>query len=167
MASGIDLSLAWAIGLISFAFGTACGIGVAQLMPGNRRRAQELKEKVNSLQEEFDSYPDKVGQHFQKTSELVQKMTESYRDVYDHLATGSQALCKTPVNTPRLDIPQPPTLEAAAPSQSTDDGQTVAAEADTSALQEPESDTYLGDAPQVPTLEPDKDKSPASNPTQQ
>ena len=169
MGSGIDWSWAWAIGLITFALGMACGIGAAQLLPGNRRRTQELKEKLSKLQEEFDSYHDNVGQHFQKTSELVQKMTESYRDVYDHLATGSQILCKTPLNTPSLDIPKRPTLEAATQGQTTDQGKpvAVAVEADTGERHEAESHTFLGDAPRVPTLDTEKEKNRDSSPTHQ
>ena len=164
MTSGIDLSWTWAVGLITFAFGIVCGIGVAYLVPGNRRRTQELENKVNSLQQEYDSYHEQVGQHFLKTSELVEKMTESYRDVYEHLATGSQALCQTPVNTPRLDIPEHPTLEAktqtgAAKQETTEGG----SQTDTGGLEESDSDAFLGDAPRVPPLDADKGESRATS----
>jgi len=165
MASGIDLSWAWAIGLITFACGIACGIGIAYLMPGSRQRTQELQEKLQSLQQEFDSYHDQVGQHFQQTSELVQKMTESYRDVYEHLAIGSQVLCQTPVNTPRLDIPEHPTLEARAQTQAADEKTTGAfPDPQTDALDDQESDAFLGDAPRVPTLDSENEKSRSSSP---
>ena len=161
--SGIEMSWAWAVGLITFAFGIACGIGIAYLMPGNRRRAQELQDKLENLQQEFDGYHDQVGQHFLKTSELVQKMTESYRDVYEHLATGSQALCQTPVNTPRLDIPEHPTLESRTEAGATDqqaaDG---GSETDSGKKDEADSDALLGDAPRVPTLDTGNDKEHAS-----
>ncbi|MEA2079333.1 MAG: DUF1043 family protein [Pseudomonadota bacterium] len=171
MASGIDLSWAWAVGLITFAFGIACGIGIAYLMLGNRRRTQELQDKLDTLQQEFDSYHDQVGQHFLKTSELVQNMTESYRDVYEHLATGSQALCQMPVNTPRLDIPEHLTLETGTQTGAANQ-KTVArvSEADTGGLNEPDSDepnadAFLGDAPRIPTLDAENGKGHASSPT--
>ena len=82
-------------------------------MTGNRRRTQELQDKLQSLQQEFDSYHDQVGQHFLKTSELVQNMTESYRDVYEHLATGSQVPCVRRLSThPVWTFPEHPTLES-------------------------------------------------------
>jgi len=160
MASGIDLSWAWAVGFISFTVGIACGIGIAYLMTGNRRRTQELQDKLQSLQQEFDSYHDQVGQHFLKTSELVQNMTESYRDVYEHLATGSQALCQTPVNTPRLDLPEHPTLESQ-PQTPAANQETMGAFPDAQAdgLDDQESDAFLGDAPRVPTLETENRES--------
>ena len=165
MTSGIDLSWAWAIGLITFACGIACGIGITYLMPGNRRRAQELQEKLQSLQQEFDSYHGQVGQHFQQTSELVQKMTESYRDVYEHLATGSQVLCQNPVNTPRLDIPEHPTLEAGTQTRA-DDQKTMEAfpDAQPDGPDDHELDEFLGDAPRVPELDSESEKSRTGNP---
>ena len=163
MTSGIDLSWAWAVGLITFAFGIACGIGIANLMPGNRRRAQELQEKLQSLQQEFDSYHDQVGQHFLKTSELVQKMTESYRDVYEHLATGSQALCQTPVNTPRLDIPEHPTLESRSQTEAAEQ-KTMdrTPENNTGGEHKADADALLGDAPHVPKLDTEAEQRPGS-----
>ena len=154
MAGGMDLSWAWAVGFITFTFGIACGIGIAYLMPGNRRRAQELQDKLQNLQQEFDNYHEKVGQHFLKTSELVQKMTNSYRDVYEHLAAGSQALCQTPVNTPQLDIPETPTLESGSQSGESDHkNMDRVPETETSEPDETDSHAFLGDAPRVPTLD--------------
>ncbi len=107
MASGIDMGWVWAIGVVTFALGIACGAAFAYLMSGNgRRRTTELQEELGQLQQEFNSYRDQVGEHFRKTSELVQTMTDSYRNVYEHLASGSEVLCQDPVSTPRLDFPQ-------------------------------------------------------------
>ena len=167
MAGGLELSWAWAVGFITFTFGIACGIGIAFLMPGNRRRAQELQNKLQNLQQEFDSYHDKVGQHFLKTSELVQKMTESYRDVYEHLAVGSQALCQTPVNTPQLDIPETPTLESGSQTGESDQKNNMdrLPETDSSGQDETDSHAFLGDAPRVPTLDAGNEQRPAGSPT--
>ena len=41
----------------------------------------------------FQDYRDQVTHHFMRTSELVQEMTQSYRSVYEHLASGAQQLC--------------------------------------------------------------------------
>ena len=154
MASGVDWSWALGVGLIAFAFGIACGIGIAFLIPGGHRRTQELQEKLQLLQQEFDSYRDEVGQHFMTTSQLVQKMTESYRDVYEHLAMGSQALCQEPISTPRLDIPEHPTLESTSSKQDSEEVEMRSlSDADTEATDDTDSDNYLGDAPRVPTLD--------------
>ena len=157
MESGMDLSWAWGIGLIGFAFGVACGVGIGYLTLCNSRRSQLLQEKCETLQREFDAYRSQVGQHFQRTSELVQKMTESYREVYEHLATGSQALCQSPVTTPRLDIPDQPVLESAKTGQAPESF----SDAETNGVNETDTDDYLGDSPHVPTLDI-QDQEPAT-----
>jgi uncharacterized membrane-anchored protein YhcB (DUF1043 family) len=157
MESGIDLSWTWGMGLIGFAFGVACGVGIAYLTFCNGRRSQVLQEKCDTLQREFDAYRSQVGQHFQRTSQLVQKMTDSYREVYEHLATGSQALCQNPVHTPRLDIPDQPVLESAGASQAPEGF----SDAETDARNETDTDDYLGDSPHVPTLDM-QDQEPAT-----
>lgn len=151
MESGIGLSWAWGIGLIGFALGVACGVGIGYVTLCNSRRSKLLQEKCDALQREFDAYRGQVGQHFERTSELVQKMTDSYREVYEHLATGSQALCQDPVTTPRLDIPDQPVLESGKADKAADGF----SDAETDGLNDTGTDTddYLGDSPHVPTLD--------------
>ena len=154
MTSGIDVSWAWSIGLITFAFGLACGVGIGYLVLGGKQRARELQDRLDGLQQEFDNYRDQVGQHFLTTSTLVQKMTDSYREVYEHLAAGSQALCQNPISTPRLDIPEHPTLESRPEKQDVaSETQDSFSEAQANGIDDADSDNYLGDAPRVPTLD--------------
>jgi len=155
MASGIGSSWIWATALITFALGIGCGAAFTYLMSGNgRRRTNELQEQLDQLQQEFDSYRDQVGLHFRKTSELVQTMTDSYRNVYEHLARGSEALCQDPVSTPRLDFPQQTRLDAETDTRAPDFELTGAfsdAEADSTGNMA--KAPAPGDIPQVPNLD--------------
>lgn len=155
MESGFSLSWAWGVGLISFAFGLACGIAAAYFTTGNRQRISELESELASAQQQFDGYREQVGQHFMKTSDLVQKMTASYRDVYEHLASGSQALCEDPVATPQLDIPHQPVLGDENKDHEAESSEVQGeefADAETDPLQTSDDDTCLGDAPNIPDL---------------
>ncbi len=157
MVSGIGSNWVWVAGLIVFALGVASGTGFTYLMTVNtRRRTIELQEKLNQLQQELDIYRDQVGQHFRKTSELVQAMTDSYRNVYEHLAKGSEVLCQDPVSTPRLDFPQrsKPDSEAetTSPAPDTDITDTFS-DAETDSMDELDADAILGDTPRVPNLD--------------
>ncbi len=60
-------------------------------------RVQELESQVRTLKENHNEYRDSVSDHFSMTAELVQHMTESYKEVYQHLASGAQDLCSTEV----------------------------------------------------------------------
>lgn len=154
MDSGLGMSWLWGIGLASFAAGIACGLGIGFLLRGSRERIAELEQELTDLQSHFDGYREQVNRHFLTTSELVQKMTDSYRDVYEHLATGSEKLCRTPVATPSLDFTQQPVLEHPQPETSDyQPGEGEFSDAETDPLDDAESDTCLGDAPHVPHLE--------------
>lgn len=153
MESGIGMSWIWAIGLIAFAFGIAVGVGIAYVFFGSNRRTRELRAEMETLQQQFDDYRNQVGKHFLRTSELVQKMTDSYREVYEHLAGGSQALCQNPVSTPRLDIPGAPGLDEQREGSTRRSAAEEYSDAEVDTLSDADSDNYLGDSPNVPKLD--------------
>jgi len=73
-----------------FAFGRDGKSGVA--VAGTAHTA-ELESEMSALKQEFSSYRDEVTEHFHTTADLVHEMTQSYKAVYEHLASGSQELC--------------------------------------------------------------------------
>lgn len=90
--------------LVTLIAGLVAGflLGVGCMMLLDRRRAGG--KSVDQLRKEFDDYRDKVAVHFSATSDLFRDMTEKYRDVYNHLASGSQALCEDPMQHARLEF---------------------------------------------------------------
>jgi len=152
MGGSFDISWAWGIGLVSFAFGSGVGLAAGLLLCGRRQRVRELEKERDELRREFDGYREQVSSHFLTTSELVQKMTDSYKEVYEHLANGSQVLCQNPVKTPGLDFTRQPLLETADNNPS---GEADEQPPDnlTDPREDSEGDTCLGDAPCVPSLD--------------
>lgn len=51
-----------------------------------------LEESLKTSRSELDHYQREVSQHFAETAQLVQNLTESYKGVHDHLATGALKL---------------------------------------------------------------------------
>jgi uncharacterized membrane-anchored protein YhcB (DUF1043 family) len=88
-----DTTSIWLIGILGILIGILLGSIITYLLVARDRRTHELQLELNQLTERFTEYRDQVTQHFMRTSELVQEMTRSYRDVYEHLATGAQNLC--------------------------------------------------------------------------
>jgi len=77
----------------------------------SKARAKGLEVELGTVQNEFNKYRDEVTGHFRTTADLVHEMTNSYKSVYDHLATGSQQLCSGEVmlesdSSPRLETSQ-------------------------------------------------------------
>ena len=83
----------WAIGLLSFLLGTVIGCILTYTIVARNNRTHQLQMELNELTDDFRGYRDQVTLHFMRTSELVQEMTQSYRSVYEHLASGAQHLC--------------------------------------------------------------------------
>jgi uncharacterized membrane-anchored protein YhcB (DUF1043 family) len=83
----------WAIGLLSFLLGTVIGCILTYVTVARNNRTHQLQMELNELTDDFRDYRDQVTLHFMRTSELVQEMTQSYRSVYEHLASGAQHLC--------------------------------------------------------------------------
>jgi uncharacterized membrane-anchored protein YhcB (DUF1043 family) len=100
-----DNTTIWAVAALSFALGLVLGCIGAYLFLGRYSQTAKLREELRELRERFSDYREQVTQHFMRTSELVQEMTQSYRAVYEHLATGAQELCEGEMETPSLETP--------------------------------------------------------------
>ncbi|MFN3165307.1 MAG: YhcB family protein [Pseudohongiellaceae bacterium] len=79
------------------AIGVVFGVVIASRYSSGPMRVRELENQIRGLKENQREYKDSVSDHFSMTAELVQQMTESYRDVYQHLASGAQDLCSAEV----------------------------------------------------------------------
>jgi uncharacterized protein len=88
----------WLIGIVCLAIGVAGGLLLARRFnTTNPSRVDELENRIQELQRFHADYRENVSEHFNTTAELVQQMTDSYRDVYQHLARGAQDLCNDEV----------------------------------------------------------------------
>lgn len=58
--------------------------------PQAQRKLEEHLQKLESQQED---YQHQVNEHFSETAALLNQLTDSYRDVHNHLAKGAQLLC--------------------------------------------------------------------------
>ena len=81
------------VAIFCLILGVVCGMLFGRATNAPLQEAQELKDSLNQVQSEFDTYKADVTQHFTKTAELVNSMTDNYRNVHTHLAGGAQTLC--------------------------------------------------------------------------
>ncbi len=119
----------WVLAFIGLLLGLALGVVGAQLF----ERRKSGGRTVEDLQQEMDDYKEEVGKHFATTSELFRDMTEKYRDVYNHLAAGSQTLCEDSMEHARLEFTQTKSVEATEEKNAVDqEVESVSNSADTS-----------------------------------
>ena len=87
----------WLAAIASLVVGTVIGVVFSKRSKGNESRVQELENQIRDIKDDHLTYRDNVSDHFGMTADLVQHMTESYREVYQHLASGAQDLCSNEV----------------------------------------------------------------------
>lgn len=93
---GFHLTI-WFIGIACLVLGLVIGNAFASHLGGGPARVRELEEQLRRLRESDREYRESVSEHFNTTAGLVKQMTESYKDVYQHLAGGAQSLCSAEV----------------------------------------------------------------------
>ena len=87
-----DATSVWQISFISLIAGALIGALAYRLLSPSVKQASKIKADLDQTRGELASYKASVGQHFDKTSELVNDLTQNYVRVYQHLANGAQTL---------------------------------------------------------------------------
>lgn len=85
--------MTWIIVASSLLAGVVIGLLIGGRLSANPNRVRELEAEVREAKDAERRYRDNVSDHFSMTADLVHHMTESYREVYEHLASGAQDLC--------------------------------------------------------------------------
>jgi uncharacterized membrane-anchored protein YhcB (DUF1043 family) len=96
--------------------GFAAGFFVSRLIDENKKKCEKLENQLNDAKSEMTSYKQNVTDHFVKTSNLINNMTDSYRAIYDHMSDGAKSLCSesmidSPAAQYQLDIPKAKLIE--------------------------------------------------------
>ena len=87
-----DNGLLFLIGILCFALGAGLGALFIRSTQGGATRNRRLTQQLDQLQEQHERYQAEVSEHFAKTAELFGKLNSNYRDLLNHLATGSEKL---------------------------------------------------------------------------
>lgn len=85
----------WFFGAIALATGLLLGLLISRLLNPSTDDVEQLKAELESARTEMERYKASVNSHFNKTSELVNDLTQDYVKVYRHLAEGAQTLSDT------------------------------------------------------------------------
>ncbi len=88
--------------ILAGAAGVVIGLTLAWYVGPAARRARRLQCEIDRLHAEYQGYRGEVTRHFERTGELVNALTRSYKAVYDHLARGAQSFTSTGIVTTRV-----------------------------------------------------------------
>lgn len=82
----------WIVGIAAFVGGGVIGAILYRLIAPAARNVVILQTQLEEAERALEEYKTKVSSHFEKTSDLVNELTEDYVKVYKHLADGAQML---------------------------------------------------------------------------
>lgn len=83
--------MSWLLYLIVLGVGVFGGYLLARARNPDTR-VRELEAHLRSLQTRFDAYQDSVTQHFVSSAQLANAVTQSYRELHEHLKHGAETL---------------------------------------------------------------------------
>ena len=78
--------------MIALIAGIMIGILAYRIFSPSVKQADKIKSELDAAREELTDYKANVYRHFDKTSELVNDLTQNYVKVYQHLAEGAHTL---------------------------------------------------------------------------
>lgn len=96
--------LTWLSAVAIFAIGGVVGYIAARQTHGQYTR--RLEDELAKAKLDLSTYRGQVERHFLKTSALFGKLTDNYREVYEHLAYGAQTLSKEGPSPSSLNLPR-------------------------------------------------------------
>ena len=88
-----SLTILIATGAITLFAGLGIGLLLGQRTAADGQRLRETELKLDQLTRDKRAYEEEVVEHFTQTAELLNTLTDSYRNVHNHLATGAETLC--------------------------------------------------------------------------
>lgn len=86
--------------------GLALGALLAFLATRNRQnvdRTQELEVRLKEANSKLEDFQLQVNQHFDQTSQLVNNLTQSYREVHEYLANSAMRLSSQDIGRQMLE----------------------------------------------------------------
>ncbi|MDO3388336.1 DUF1043 family protein [Gilvimarinus sp. SDUM040013] len=72
----------------------------------NGNRPNDLQKRLQEAEEALDHYQHDVTEHFARTTELVNSLNESYRDMHEHLASSALKLSTPEISRQLLEEAQ-------------------------------------------------------------
>lgn len=127
----MDQQTIWIIAIVALAVGVLIGYLMGK-SGGSDAQRKVLEEELKGSRAEMDRYKEEVTTHFEHTAALVNDLTDQYRKVHQHLATGAQNLCPDQQPGRSLQSSLQPKLES-----KTDDLVADAPDTDETAVTEP------------------------------
>jgi len=86
------------IAAIAFTIGCLIGGITLRFTSPQEQQKRSLESKLQDTEEQLKSYQQEVTDHFAQTAQLVNQLTQSYKDVHEHLASDALKLANVDIS---------------------------------------------------------------------
>nr|WP_243748931.1 DUF1043 family protein [Pseudomaricurvus alcaniphilus] len=83
--------------------GGLIGAGLFKGLAPQQKQNRSLETRLQKAEDQLKEYQQEVTEHFIETSELVNNLTQSYKDVHEHLASGALKLTNPDISRQLID----------------------------------------------------------------
>lgn len=80
------------IAVAALIVGAIIGIGLLKGLSPQEKQNRSLENRLQQAENQLKDYQHEVTAHFMETSQLVNTLTQSYKDVHEHLASSALKL---------------------------------------------------------------------------
>jgi uncharacterized membrane-anchored protein YhcB (DUF1043 family) len=78
--------------------GCLLGVLLTRTLSPQEQKARTLESKLQDSEKQLTQYQQEVTQHFAQTADLVNSLTQSYKDVHEHLASDALKLANVDIS---------------------------------------------------------------------
>ncbi|MBX2809271.1 MAG: DUF1043 family protein [Cellvibrionaceae bacterium] len=86
------------VAVIALAGGFILGALSTRVFSADRKRSQRLESRLQQADTTLQNYQQQVTQHFSETANLVNNLTQSYKEVHQHLANNALKLANVDIS---------------------------------------------------------------------
>ncbi|MGH1485674.1 MAG: YhcB family protein [Cellvibrionaceae bacterium] len=86
------------VGAAALLVGCILGSLLSRTLSPQQQKARTLETKLQEAEQQLKEYQQEVTDHFAETSKLVNNLTQSYRDVHEHLASDALKLANVDIS---------------------------------------------------------------------
>lgn len=116
-----SLSILIAVAAVAVVVGCLIGALLGRSLSPQQQKAKALESQLAETKEQLKDYQQEVTEHFAETAKLVNSLTQSYKDVHEHLATNALKLANVDISRQLLSNSDSESTPADAASTNTSD----------------------------------------------
>jgi len=106
--------------------GGAVGAILVKSLHPQEQQNREMEHRLESTENKLTDYQQEVSEHFAETSQLVNNLTQSYKDVHEHLANSALKLTNPDISRQLIEAADGKLLTSETSADTEDDNDTEA-----------------------------------------